>query len=399
MDSKKRNKLSLGSKMVYYPVEPRTKSVSEPIYMASNFEYDAEIYQRVLDGERKDVNIYSRCGNPSEYKFDDQMIVIENADACLATASGMAAIAILMFGVLKSGDHIVSDWTTYSTTHEFLDHRFTDFGVTTTFVDTADIEQVRRAIKPNTKMIYFETIANPTMKVSDVAALVELAHSHGILAVCDNTFASPYIFRPHDWGVDFVVESATKWIGGHNDALGGTITMKTALRPADFMETIRWSTLTKLGGALSPFNAWLLLRGIQTLHVRMEQSVRTAMKLAQYLEGHPKVQRVWYPGLESHPQHAIAARQMPKFGAMMTFEIGDEARAVRVLDALELATFGASLGGVRTTTQVPATMAFLDVPPDEKVRMNIRDGMCRISVGLEDADDLIADFAQALEQD
>jgi methionine-gamma-lyase len=396
MDPEKRKNLSLASRMVYYPVEPLSKSVSVPIYMASNFEYDAEVYQRVLDGERKAVNIYSRCGNPSEYAFDDQMALIENADACLAVGSGMAAIATLLFGVLKAGDHIVSDWTTYSTTHEFFDHRFTDFGVTTTFVDTADLSQVRAAIRPNTKMIYFETIANPTMKVADVAALVELAHSRGLLAVCDNTFASPYIFRPHDWGVDFVVESATKWIGGHNDALGGTITMKTSLRPPDFMETIRWSTLTKLGGALSPFNAWLLLRGIQTLHVRMEQSVRSALLLARHLEAHPGVQRVWYPGLESHPQHAVAARQMPKFGAMLTFEVGDEAKAVRILDSLELCTFGASLGGVRTTTQVPATMAFLDVPPEEKARMNIRDGMCRVSVGLEDPQDIIEDFDQAL---
>jgi methionine-gamma-lyase len=352
----------------------------------------------VLDGERKDVNIYSRCGNPSEYKFEDQMIVIENAEACLATASGMAAIAILMFGMLKGGDHIVSDWTTYSTTHEFLDHRFTDFGVQTTFVDTADINQVAAAIRPNTRMIYCEAIANPTMKVSDIGAIVELAHSKGIAVVCDNTFASPYVFRPHDLGVDFVVESATKWIGGHNDALGGTITMKTGLFPADYMETIRWSTLTKLGGALSPFNAWLLLRGIQTLHVRMDRSCATAMKLAQYLEGHPKVRKVWYPGLESHPQHAIARRQMPLYGGMLCFEVKDEPAAVCVLDALELATFGASLGGVRTTTQAPSTMAFLDVPPEEKARMNIRDGMARVSVGLEDADDLIADFEQALEK-
>jgi methionine-gamma-lyase len=396
MEPKKRNALSLDSKMVYYPVEPRTKSVSEPIYMASNFEYDTDIYQRVLDGERKDVNIYSRCGNPSEYKFYDQMSIIENADACLATASGMAAIAILLFGMLKSGDHIVSDWTTYSTTHEFLDHRFTDFGVQTTFVNTANIEEVAAAIRPNTRMIYCEAIANPTMKVSDISAIVDLAHSRGISVVCDNTFASPYVFRPHDLGVDFVVESATKWIGGHNDALGGTITMKTQLFPADYLETIRWSTLTKLGGALSPFNAWLLLRGIQTLHVRMERSCATAMKLARYFEAHPKIRRTWYPGLESHPQHEIAKRQMPKFGGMLCFEVQDEPSAVCVLDALELATFGASLGGVRTTTQVPSTMAFLDVPPDEKARMNIRDGMARVSVGLEDADDLIADFEQAL---
>ena len=398
MDPEKRKRLSLESRMVYYPAEPQSKSVSLPIYMASNFEYDAEIYQRVLDGERKSVNIYSRCGNPSEYAFDDQVALIENADACLATGSGMAAIAILLFGMLKGGDHIVSDWTTYSTTHEFLDHRFNQFGVNTTFVDTADIAQVRAALRPETKIIYCESIANPTMKVADIAALVDLAHSRGIAVVCDNTFASPYVFRPHDLGVDFVLESATKWIGGHNDALGGTISMKSSLYPDDFLETVRWSTLTKLGGALSPFNAWLLLRGIQTLHVRMERTCQSAQVLARWFEQHPKIQRVWYPGLASHPQHAVAQRQMPKFGGMMTFEVGSEAAAVRVLDALELSTFGASLGGVRTTTQVPSTMAFLDVPPDQKALMNIRDGMIRVSVGLEDVQDIIADFEQALTQ-
>jgi methionine-gamma-lyase len=176
------------------------------------------------------------------------------------------------------------------------------------------------------------------------------------------------------------------------------IVLKSDLLPADTLEKIRWSTLTKLGGALSPFNAWLLLRGIQTLHVRLERQCSNAMVLAKYLESHPKVQRVWYPGLPSHPQYEIAKKLMPKFGAMLCFEIGNEDTAVRVLDALELCTFGASLGGVRTTTQVPATMAFLDVPPDQKKLMNIRDGMIRISAGLEDPDDLIADFEQALKK-
>jgi len=398
MDNEKRKKLTLESRMVYYPPEPGSMSVSDPIYMASNFQYTQEIYQRIIDGERKAVNIYSRCGNPSEYKFEEQMTYIENGDSCLATASGMAAIAITLFGLLKSGDHIVSDWTTYSTTHEFLDHRFTDFGVQTTFVDSSDIEMVRQAIRPNTKAIYFETIANPTMKISDIEAIVKLGHEKGIIVICDNTFASPYVFRPLDWGVDIVVESATKFIGGHNDALGGVIVLKSELLAPDTLEKIRWSTLTKLGGALSPFNAWLLLRGIQTLHVRLERQCSNAMILAEYLEKHPKVQRVWYPGLPSHPQHEIAKKLMPTFGAMLCFEIGNEEAAVGVLDALELCTFGASLGGVRTTTQVPATMAFLDVPPEQKKLMNIRDGMIRISAGLEDPQDLIADFDQALKR-
>ena len=171
MKKEKREKLSLESKMVYYPPEPSSMSISDPIYMSSNFQYTAEIYQRVLDGERKTVNIYSRCGNPSEYKFEEQMTWIESGDACLATASGMAAISTILFGILKSGDHIVADWTTYSTTHEFLDHRFTDFGVETTFVDTANVENVENAIQANTKVIYFETIANPTMKISDIEAM------------------------------------------------------------------------------------------------------------------------------------------------------------------------------------------------------------------------------------
>jgi methionine-gamma-lyase len=398
MDDEKRRKLSLDSRMVYYPPEPASMSVSDPIYMASNFQYTQEIYQRILDGERKTVNIYSRCGNPSEYKFEEQMTYIENGDSCLATASGMAAIAVILFGLLKSGDHIVADWTTYSTTHEFLDHRFTDFGVQTTFVDSSDIDMVRDALQANTKIIYFETIANPTMKISDIEAIVKLAHEKGIIVICDNTFASPYVFRPLDWGVDIVVESATKFICGHNDALGGVIVVKSELLPADILETVRWSTLTKLGGSLSPFNAWLLLRGIQTLPVRLEKQCSNAMQLAKYFEKHPSIQRVWYPGLPSHPQHTIAKKLLPMFGAMLTFEVGDEAAAVRVLDALELCTFGASLGGVRTTTQVPSTMAFLDVPPVQKERMNIRDGMIRVSAGLEDPNDLIADFEQALKK-
>ena len=332
------------------------------------------------------------------------MALIEGADACLATASGMAAVSVALFGLLKSGDHVVCDWTTYSSTHESLDHRLTDYGISTTFVDTADMEAVTEAIQPNTKVLYLETIANPSMKVPAIPPLVKLAHEQGIVVVCDNTFASPYVCRPLEWGVDLVLESATKFIGGHNDAIGGAICMKSELLPEDFLEQIRWNTMVKWGSPLSPFNAWLLLRGIQTLAVRVERQCQTAMALAHHFESHPQVQWVWYPGLASHPQHAIAQTQMPKFGAMLTFEVvdGDTAtsagsvQAVRVLDNLELATFAASLGGVRTTTQVPATMAFLDIDPEQRARMNISDGMIRVSAGLEDIDDLIADFDQAL---
>jgi methionine-gamma-lyase len=396
MNPEKHNRLAFDSRAVYYPPDPATQSIGAPIFMSSSFQYDADSYQRVVEGERKAVNIYGRCGNPSEYQFDEQMAVIEGADACLATASGMAAISVTLFGLLKSGDHVVCDWTTYSSTHESLDHRLTDYGITTSFVDTADIEAVAAAIQDNTKLIYFETITNPTMKVAAVPPLVELAHSRGIVLVCDNTFASPYVFRPLEWGVDIVVESATKFIGGHNDAIGGVIGLKSGLLPSEFLEQIRWNTMVKWGSPLSPFNAWLLLRGIQTLPVRVERQCQTAMTLARHFESHPKVNRVWYPGLPSHPQHAVARQQMPKFGGMLTFEVIDGPSAVRVLDALELATFAASLGGVRTTTQVPATMAFLDIPPKQRQAMQISDGMIRVSAGLEDPGDLIADFDTAL---
>lgn len=396
MNSDKKEKLAFSSKAVYYAPDAETQSINMPIYMSSSFQYNAETYQRVVDGERKGVNIYGRCGNPSEYQFEEQMMQIEGADACLATSSGMAAISVALFGLLKSGDHIVCDWTTYSSTHEMLDHRLTDYGITTTFVDMADVEAVSAAIQGNTKVLYMETIANPTMKVAAIPPLVKLAHKQGIVVICDNTFASPYVMRPLEWGVDLVLESATKFIGGHSDAIGGAICMKSNILPADFLEQIRWHTMVKWGSPISPFNAWLLLRGIQTLPVRVERMCQTAMTLAKYFETHPKVNKVWYPGLPSHPQHNVAVAQMPKFGGMLTFAVKDAVAAVKVLDSLELAAFAASLGGVRTTTQVPATMAFLDIPEKQLVRMNISQGMIRVSAGLEDVGDLIADFDQAL---
>jgi methionine-gamma-lyase len=279
-----------------------------------------------------------------------------------------------------------------------LDHRLTDFGIKTTFVDTSDIKSVRDAIRENTKILYFETIANPTMKVADVGALVAVAREHSIVTVCDNTFASPCVMRPLDFGVDLVVESATKFISGHSDVIGGAICMKSGLLPADFLEQIRWDTMVKWGAPLAPFNAWLLLRSLQTLSVRVERQCQSALKLAEHFEQHEKVNRVWYPGCASHAQHALAQSLMPKFGGMMSFDVGDAERALKVLDSLKLCCFAASLGGVRTTTQIPASMAFLDIPEEERRQMGISDGMIRVSVGIEDVNDLISDFDQALAQ-
>jgi methionine-gamma-lyase len=394
-----KSKLRFGTKSVYYEQEPSTHSINYPIFTSANYQYDEAIYQSIVDGNaRKDINIYSRCGNPTEYKFEDQVALLEGAKECLATASGMGAVSHAIFGLVKAGDHIISDWTTYSSTHEWFDHRITNYGIEVSFVDTTDIKQVEAAIRPNTKVIYFETIANPTMKVPAMEPIVKLAHSKNIAVVCDNTFASPAVCRPHEFGVDVVVESATKFIGGHNDAVGGVITFNPGVLPENWLENVRWNTLNKWGAALSPFNSWLLLRGIQTLDLRLERQCANAMKLAKYLEAHPKVSRVWYPGLPSHPQYEVAKKQMPSFGAMLTFELGTEKKAVKVLTSLKLATFAASLGGVRTCTQVPSTMAFLDIEPEQKAKMNVHDGMARVSVGIETIEDLLEDFEQALSQ-
>lgn len=396
MDDDKRKQLGLHSRAVYYAPDEATGAIAAPLHLSSSFQYDASIYQEVVEGARETVNIYGRCGNPSERQFQDQLALIEGADACLATASGMAAISVALFGLLKQGDHVVCDWTTYSSTHELLDHRLTDFGIETTFVDMADPDAVRGALRENTRVLYFEAIANPTMKTAAIAPLVELAHARGIVVVCDNTFASPCVLRPLEWGVDLVVESASKFIGGHNDVIGGAICMKSELLPAEFLETIRWNTMVKWGSPLAPFNAWMLLRGLQTLPLRVERQCATARALAEHLETHPAVTRVWYPGLPSHPQHAIAMEQMPLGGAMLSFDVGSEEAALAVVDNLELASFAASLGGVRTVTQIPATMAFLDVPDEQRAQMGIGAGMVRVSAGLEDVADLVADFDAAL---
>ncbi len=396
MKQETKDGLSFASKAVYYDPDPETKSLNAPIYMSNNFQYDAEIYQQIVDGERVQANIYGRCGNPSEYALEEHVAVLENSDGCLAVASGMAAVYTTCFALLKAGDHIVSDWTTYSSTHEMFDHRLPDFDIKTTFVDTTNISEVEKSLTDKTRMIYFETIANPTMRVAAIPPLIDLANDHGVLVVCDNTFASPYLIRPLDWGVDIVVESATKFMGGHNDVIGGIIAVKSGRLPVDFLHELRWSSLTKLGGVLSPFNAWMLLRGLQTLPVRMERQCKTAMRLATYLEDHPTVKRVLYPGLVSHPEHQTANEQMREYGALLTFEVEDSQSAVKVCDALELCAFAASLGSVRTITQIPATMAFLDIPKERREKMNIRDGMIRVSVGLEDPEDIISDFDQAL---
>lgn len=393
----KKTDLKFDSLAVFYEPEEHSQSINFPLYMSANFEYAGDTYDKIVDGARKEMNIYSRCGNPTEYQFENHVARLAGGTACLATASGMAAISHALFGVMKTGDHIIADLTTYSSTHEFFDHRACDFGLDVTLVDCTDVERVRAAIRKETKVLYFEAIANPTMKVPPMAELVALAHEHGIVVICDNTFASPAICRPHDFSVDVVVESATKFIGGHNDAVGGVITQKSDILPADWLEDVRWNTLNKLGAPIAPFNAWLLLRGSQTLALRAERMCASAAKIAAWLDDHPKVEHVFYPGLESHANHETAKVQLRDFGSMLSFKVPSEEMGVRVLKNLNLCAFAASLGGVRTTTQMPGTMAFLDIPAQVRIAMGIEPGLVRVSVGIEHVDDIIADLDQAIE--
>ncbi|MFZ8891606.1 MAG: trans-sulfuration enzyme family protein, partial [Pseudomonadales bacterium] len=336
---------SLASAAVYQAPDPATGAIAPPIHVSSSFQYDAEIYQEVVAGARETVNIYGRCGNPGERLFQDHLARIEGADAVLATASGMAAVTTAIFGLLKQGDHLICDWTTYSSTHEFLAHRAPDFGIETTFVDMADEAAVRAALKPSTKALYFEAIANPTMKVVPIAPLAALAEEKGLVLLCDNTFASPAVLRPLEHGVDLVIESASKFIGGHNDVIGGAIALKAGRLPVDFLDRLRWNTMVKWGAPIAPFSAWLLDRGLQTLPLRVERQCENAAALADFLAEHPAVSRVCYPGRPDHPQHAVAKAQMPRFGAMLAFDVGSEPRALKVVTALKLASFAASLGG------------------------------------------------------
>jgi methionine-gamma-lyase len=267
------------------------------------------------------------------------------------------------------------------------------YGVESTFVDGKDPAAIQAALRPNTKVIYLESPANPTMELVDMAAVVSLARRAGVTTVMDNTFASPYLQRPLEWGVDVVVHSATKYIGGHGDVIAGV-----AVGKKDFIDAVRATMLKDVGAVISPFNAWLLLRGLKTLAVRLEKHCRNALSVARFLEGHPAVARVNYPGLESHPQHDLAKRQLRGgFGGMLSFELkGGLEAGRRLMNRVKLCSLAVSLGDVDTLIEHPASMTHFPYPPEERLRAGITDGLVRLSVGIEDAEDIIADLKQAL---
>lgn len=359
-----------------------TGAVSVPIYQTSTYAQDAL-------GVHKGYE-YARTQNPTRSALETNIAALENAKFGFAFASGMSAIDAVL-KLVKGGDHVVLGDNTYGGTYRLFSKILVDYGIEFDLADTSDLPSLEQAFKPNTKMVFVETPTNPVMTVTDLAAVSEISHARGARVVCDNTFLSPYFQRPIDLGVDIVVHSTTKYLNGHSDSVGGFV----ALNDSADAERIRF-VQNGIGAILSPFDSFLVLRGTKTLAVRMEAHDRNGRIIANFLAEHPKVQKVYYPGLAAHPQHELAKRQQTGFGGMVSFETGSLANAKKVLESVKLCTLGESLGGVESLISHPATMTHASVPEEARNRLGITDGLVRISVGIEDVEDILEDLEMAL---
>ncbi len=363
--------------------DPSTGAVAVPIYQTSTYVQEAL-------GKHKGYE-YARTQNPTRSALEQNVAVLEGGAGAKAFASGMAAITAIST-LVKQGDHVVCSNMTYGGTYRYYTKILARYGVEFSFVDTSSCAEVERAMRPTTKMLHLETPTNPTMQLCDIAVLSELAHQRGALVVVDNTFASPYLQRPLSLGADIAMHSTTKFLGGHSDTVGGVAVAKS-------QEHVEWLGFVQntSGAILSPMDSWLVLRGIKTLVVRMERHEENGRAVAEHLAKHPKVRKVNYPGLPNHPQHALAKKQMKGFGAMISFDLGAFENASAFLAKLRLCSLGESLGGVETLISHPATMTHASFPEEERNRLGVTPGLVRISVGIEDAEDILADVDQALE--
>lgn len=362
--------------------DPATGAVSVPIYQTSTYAQDGL-------GRHKGFE-YARTQNPTRTALEKNIAALENARFGFAFASGMAAIDTVL-KLVKAGDHVLLGDNTYGGTFRLFDRVLRNYGVEFDLVDSSDLSAFENAFKPNTKMVFVETPTNPVMTVTDLAAVAELSHARGAKVVCDNTFMSPYFQRPLDLGCDIVVHSTTKYLNGHSDSVGGFAALNDE-KDAEWIGFVQNS----VGAILSPMDSFLVLRGTKTLAVRMEAHDRNGRQVANFLAEHPRVEKVYYPGLASHPQHELAKRQQSGFGGMVSFETGSLENAKKVLEGVKLCTLGESLGGVESLISHPATMTHASVPEERRRQIGITDGLVRISVGIEDAEDIIADLDQAL---
>lgn len=362
--------------------DPATGAIIVPIYQTSTYVQEAL-------GKHKGYE-YARTSNPTRAALEKNLAALEGGVGGVAFGSGMAAINAI-FSLLQAGDHIIVSFPVYGGVYRLLREVLAKFGLEADFVDTSAMETVRRAARPQTRMLYVETPTNPLMTLTDLEVASEVAKQSGWLFVVDNTFMSPYLQRPFDFGADLVVHSTTKFLNGHSDSVGGVVIASSA----ELVEKLKFIQ-NAAGAILSPLDSWLVLRGVKTLALRMEQHNKNAIVVADHLIKHPKVKKVNYPGLPSHPQHRLARRQMRGFGGMISFDVGSLEAARQVLDHVRLCALGESLGGVETLISHPATMTHSSMPAEERQRIGVTDGLIRISVGIEDVEDIVSDLDQAL---
>ncbi|HEX5801958.1 MAG TPA: O-succinylhomoserine sulfhydrylase [Azospira sp.] len=364
---------------------------SEAMYLTSSFVFDSAAQAAARFSGEEEGNVYSRFTNPTVNAFQERLAALEGAEAAVATSSGMSAILALVMAHLSAGDHIVASNSLFGATLQLFNNILSRFGIETTCVAQTDVDAWQAAIRPNTKLFFLETPSNPLTEIADIEALCAVAHAKGILVAVDNCFCTPILQRPLDLGADLVVHSATKYLDGQGRVLGGAVV--GARKHTD--EVLKF--LRTAGPTLSAFNAWVLLKGLETLQIRMEAQSAKALQLAQWLEAHPKVARVFYPGLPSHPQHALAMRQQRSGGAIVSFEVkGARAEAWRVVDACELLSITANLGDTKTTLTHPASTTHGRISPEARAAAGIGEGLLRVAVGLEAVVDLQADLDRGL---
>ncbi len=363
--------------------DPSTGAVTVPIYQTSTY------VQEGL-GKHKGYE-YARTQNPTRFALERNLAALEAGTAAFAFASGLAAITALMQALLEQGDHVIVSDNTYGGTFRLFEYVLKKQGLEFTYVDTSVAENIEAALRPTTRMVYLETPTNPVMVLTDIRRAAEISHRANVKVAVDNTFMSPYFQRPLELGADIVIHSTTKYLNGHSDGVGGAVIVRQQ------EDALKLKFVQNAAGAIiSPMDAWLVLRGVKTLPLRMRQHDANGRAVAAFLSEHPKVERVYYPGLPSHPQYELACRQMSGFGGMISFDVGSLERARTVLESVRLCALAESLGGVETLISHPATMTHAIVPPQERQRLGITDGLVRLSIGCEDVEDIIADLDQAL---
>jgi cystathionine beta-lyase/cystathionine gamma-synthase len=382
-------------------VDEATGALRMPIHMSTTYKlpgFGIKLFEALMMDSEHSPFVYTRWGNPTLRALEERLSALESAPSAVVTASGMAAISALILTFLNSGDHLIASEVCYAGSVELFGLHLPRFGIQVSLVDTSDLDQVRAAIRPNTRMIFVETPANPILRITDLSELAVIARSAGCYLAVDSTWASPVLQKPLAFGADFVVCSLTKYMNGHGDAIGGAI-----LGGKKHIQRIRKEMLVHLGGSLSPFNAWLIARGLVTLPLRMKQHCKNALAVAQFLEDHSRVERIFYPGLKSHPHHSLASRQMLGYGGMLTFRLkGGLGAAITLAEKVRLFTYATSLGDAHSLLFYYPTDLYIDAMPfytgeqKQRIREWTGEGIIRASIGLEHAEDLIRDLDQAL---